>query len=640
MKIIGLPFFRRAATRARANHAHSSNSRFGALVLGCIGVVYGDIGTSPLYALRESVKAAGDGAPTPEAVLGVLSLLLWSLILVVTVKYVLFILRADNQGEGGVLSLMALVRGPAGRPAGVVLALGMIGAALFYGDALLTPAISVLSAVEGLTLATPVFQPYVVPLALVILGLLFSAQRGGTGKVAALFGPVTLVWFAVMAAMAVPHLVRHPEVFHALFPQHGVMFLLRHPGISLAVLGAVFLSVTGAEALYADMGHFGRAPIRLAWMSAVFPALALNYLGQGAMILHDPAALENPFFLMAPSWALLPLVGLATAATVIASQAVITGAYSITRQAIQLGMLPRMEILHTSDTEAGQIYMRQVNTLLLIGVAVLVLAFKTSGDLASAYGIAVSGTMLVTTLLAFLLLRRNRQWPLWLCLAAVLPPLAMDATFLSANAMKLLDGGYVPLGLGCALVLTMWVWRRGTAYLALLAHRSSVPLTDLAAMLGRSALPRVQGTAVFLTSEPDIAPTSLMHNLKHNKVLHRLNIILTVRVESSPHVEEGQRAVIERLGEGLCRVTLRFGYMETPDVPAALVRHAGRELGLDIMSTSFFLGRRILKASPTRGLPLWQDRIFILLARNATNATEFYRIPAGRVVELGTQVVI
>ena len=610
------------------------------LMIGCIGVVYGDIGTSPLYAMRESLHAVKEDGIDNNEILGVISLLVWALIIVVTLKYVFFLMRADNKGEGGTLSLMALVKGAMGKNSGSVITLGMIGAALFYGDAMLTPAISVLSAVEGLKLVTPVFEPYIIMITLGIIVGLFWMQSRGTASVAKLFGPITIVWFIAIAAVAVPHILQYPEVLKALYPWYAFEFLFSHGMLGFIVLGSVFLAVTGAEALYADMGHFGRKPIKRAWLWFVFPCLVINYLGQGALILHQPDAVSNPFFLLAPSWALLPLVLLATVATVIASQAVITGAFSLTQQAIQLGFLPRLEIRHTSDQVHGQIYMPQVNFLLLIGVIMLVLGFKNSSALASAYGIAVTGTMLVDTVLAFYMLRIVWKKPLWMTLAIIIPFFIIDSAFLGANLLKVMDGGYVPLLMGLAMVYVMATWVKGSRILSEKTHKESVPLVDLMKMIERSSTLRVPGTAVFLTNQPDVAPTSLMHNWKHNKVIHQHNVIMTVRIDSAPKVAYSKRVVMEQLSDSISKVTLHFGYMEMSDIPKALTQCRKHGLNFDIMSTSFFLGRRTIKPSARSGMPLWQDHLFILLARNASAATDFFHIPQGRVVELGSQITV
>ncbi|HEX6013307.1 MAG TPA: potassium transporter Kup, partial [Geminicoccaceae bacterium] len=580
---------------ADAGHAQATaRPGFWALALGSVGVVYGDIGTSPLYALREALTHAQAGGVTRAEVLGVTSLLLWALIFIVTVKYVLFLMRADNRGEGGTLSLMALAQRSLGRGAVPVFVLGVTGAALFYGDAMITPAISVLSAVEGLKLITPVFDPYVVPITVAILIALFAVQRHGTGKVAALFGPITAAWFVVMAVLGLLHLGDDPGVFAALSPHHAVAFVATHGMVGFVVLGSVFLAVTGAEALYADMGHFGRGPIRAAWIGLVFPALALNYLGQGALVLRQPDALANPFFLMAPGWALLPLVLLATVATVIASQAVITGAFSLTRQAIQLGLLPRTEIQHTSDVHAGQIYLPDVNRWLLVGILFLVFLFQTSSDLASAYGIAVTGTMLVDSALGFIVVWKAWRWPLTFAALFIAPFLFVDTVFLLANLLKVLDGGYVPILIAAGVALAMWTWTRGMRVIFHKTH-TGLPLLDLIRQLERSPPTRVPNTAVYLTSDPEVVPTALLHNLKHNMVLHENNIIMNVRTARIPRVDDADRVQIERLSDDFSRVILIFGYMETPNIPKAMV--LARRLGLkfDIMRTSFFVGRRTIK---------------------------------------------
>ena len=614
---------------------------FLALTIGSIGVVYGDIGTSPLYAFREAIVAASAGGEvTREAVLGVLSLIFWALVVIVTLKYVLILLRADNNGEGGTLTLMALAQRALGKSAPVLVLLGTISGALFYGDAVITPALSVLSAVEGLKVVTPAFESYVVPLTVVILLALFAVQSRGTAQVAALFGPITLVWFVAIAVPGVRLIAADPSVLAALNPWHALTFVTGHGTIGLVALGAVFLAVTGAEALYADLGHFGRKPIQTAWIAIVLPALVLNYLGQGALVLANPKAIENPFFLLYPEWALLPMVLLATAATVIASQAVITGAYSLTRQAIQLGLLPRMEIQHTSESHAGQIYLPRVNALLLAGVLALVVLFGSSSALASAYGIAVTGTMVVTALMAFIVIWRLWHWPAWAAALLIAPFLLIDVTFLAANLLKVMERGWIPLVLGAAIMTVMYTWRRGSRLLFDKTRRLETPLTALIASLEKKPPPSVPGTAVFLTSDPASAPTALLHSLKHYKVLHANNVILTVETADSPKVAEQERVRIERLGERFSRVTLRFGFMETPNVPKALA--IARKLGwqFDIMSTSFFLSRRSLKRAAKSGMPRWQDHLFIALARSANDATDYFQIPTGRVVEIGTQVAI
>jgi KUP system potassium uptake protein len=626
-----------------ASHASADpRARLLGLAVGSIGVVYGDIGTSPLYALREAVNAAigPNGTATPAAVLGVLSLILWALIFIVTFKYVLVLLRADNNGEGGTLTLMALARKATGDNVTLVVMLGIIGAALFFGDALITPAISVLSAIEGLKIVAPGFDPYIVPLTVAILVVLFTVQSRGTASVANFFGPVMTVWFLIIAVPGLHWIATDPSVLMAFNPWYGVSFLFGHGIIGLVTLGAVFLAVTGAEALYADLGHFGRAPIQLAWLALVFPALTLNYLGQGVLILADPKAIENPFFLLYPEWAQLPMVVMATVATVIASQAVITGAYSLTRQAIQLGLMPRLEVRHTSAVHEGQIYIPRVNSGLLIGVLLLVALFRSSSALASAYGIAVTGTMVVTAIMAFIVIRKVWQWSLAATVALIAPFIIVDSTFLAANLMKVVEGGWVPLALAGGVMVVMYTWRRGTRLLIDKTRRLETPLDSLVAMLEKKPPQRVPGTAVFLTSDPHSAPTALLHSLKHYKVLHEKNVILSIETEHTPRVPVEERVRIEPVGQTFSRVTLRFGYMETPNVPQALA--IARKLGwqFDIMSTSFFLSRRSLRPAARSGMPRWQDRLYIKLARAANDATDYFQIPTGRVVEVGTQVTI
>ncbi|WP_458756429.1 potassium transporter Kup [Afipia sp. TerB] len=620
--------------------AHST-AAFPTLLLGSIGVVYGDIGTSPLYAFREAVTAAsGSAAGTSGAVLGVLSLVLWALIVVVTLKYVVILLRADNNGEGGTLALMALAQRALGTRSATIILLGIISGALFYGDAVITPALSVLSAIEGMKLATVAFEPYVVPLTVVILLALFAVQSHGTARVAAFFGPLMALWFVVIAAAAIPHIIQHPEVLHAFNPLYAASFMLEHGVIGLITLGAVFLAVTGAEALYADLGHFGKKPIQTAWLVIVLPSLALNYLGQGALVLGNPQAIANPFFLMYPKWALVPMVVLATIATVIASQAVITGAYSLTRQAIQLGLMPRFEIRHTSEAHAGQIYIPRVNLLLLVSVLLLVVLFESSSALASAYGIAVTGTMVVTATMGFIVIWKTWKWHPLAAAALIAPFLLLDLTFLSANLLKVFEGGWVPLVLGGVVMLLMLTWRRGSHLLQQKSYKQEIPLAELVAMLEKKPPQRVAGTAVFLTSNPDFAPTALMHSLKHYKVLHQKNVILTIETAPTPRVDLAERVRLEEISENFSRVALRFGFMESPNVPKALA--IARKLGwqFDIMSTSFFLSRRALKPAANSEMPGWQDRLFIALSRAANDATDYYQIPTGRVVEVGTQVSI
>jgi len=619
-----------------------ARSDFWALTLGSIGVVYGDIGTSPLYAVRESVLAARgvSEAASAEVILGILSLIIWALILVVTVKYVLLLLRADNDGEGGTLALMALAQRALGGRSVLVLSLGIIGAALFYGDAMLTPAVSVLSAVEGLEIAAPGLQFYVVPLAVVILVSLFAVQSRGTASVAAFFSPIMLIWFVAIAAAGLWHISQDITVLQAFSPVYGLSFLASHGLISLLTLGAVFLAVTGAEALYADLGHFGRAPIQTAWLIVALPALTINYLGQGALLLSNPQAIESPFFLLYSQWALLPMVGLATAATVIASQAVITGAFSLTRQAIQLGFLPRLEVRHTSGAQFGQIYVPRINTILLLGVLLLVTQFRSSSALAEAYGVAVSGTMVVTTLMAMVVIWKSWKWTLWVTAALMVPFLLIDTTFLSANLLKVFHGGWVPLMIGALVMLVIFTWRKGANILAAKTRRLETPIDELVEALEKKPRPRVPGTAVFLTGDPNIAPTALLHSLKHYKVLHEDNVVLTVVIENTPYVKTADRVIIEPLGKSFSRVRIRFGFMESPNVPRALGIARKQGWSFDIMSTSFFLSRRSVRPDARSGMPPWQDRIFILLARNADDASSYFHLPTDRVVEIGTQVSV
>jgi KUP system potassium uptake protein len=619
----------------------ATNANILALTLGSIGVVFGDIGTSPLYAFREAVHAAQHGGPlTREIVLGVLSMIVWSLILVVTVKYVLILLRADNNGEGGTLSLAALAMRAIGRRTTLVFVLGMIGAAMFLGDSFITPAISVLSAVEGLKLAAPALEHYVIPITIVILVALFAVQSTGTARVASFFGPITVTWFVALAGLGALHIFDDPQVLHAVNPYYAVYFMLNHGTVALVTLGLVFLAVTGGEALYADLGHFGRKPIRLAWFCLVLPALLINYFGQGALVLANPAAIENSFYRLVPDSLLIPMVVLATAATVIASQAVITGAYSLVQQAIQLGFLPRVAIVHTSEDQYGQIYIPRVNFILLIGVVLLVLLFRSSSALASAYGIAVATTMIVDGILGFLVIWKLWRWQWWQAALLIIPLVAIDSVFLAANMLKLLEGAWVPLLFAGLMVLLMWTWRRGTRILANKTRRTEVPLDSLLRNLEKKPPHRVPGTAVFLTSDPESAPTALMHNLKHNKILHEHNVILTIVTADSPRVPEEDRVVMKPVSPHFSTVTLNFGFMEQPNVPKALAVARKQGWSFDIMSTSFFLSRRALKPSPQSGMPMWQDRLFIGLAKSASDATDFFQIPTGRVVEVGTQVTV
>jgi KUP system potassium uptake protein len=627
-----------------AQHRHGkAGSEHGSLMtlaLGSIGVVYGDIGTSPLYALREALHHAAEDGLTRDEVLGVVSLLLWAVTIIVTLKYVLMLMRADNKGEGGILSLLALVQGVVGRNSTFIMVLAALGASLFYSDAVITPAISVLSAVEGLKLVTPVFEPYVLPATLLIITALFLVQPWGTGAVAVFFGPITALWFVTMAVAGLYHVSDDPGILLAFNPAYAVSFLLNHGLVGFVVLGSVFLAVTGAEALYADMGHFGRKPIQAAWFALVFPALALNYLGQGALVLAHPEALDNPFFLLFPTWMLLPIVLLATVATVIASQAVISGAFSVTRQAVQLGLLPRLQIRHTSETQAGQIYMPRVNWMLLAGVLLLVLMFKTSSSLAAAYGIAVTGDMVITSCLAFFVLWKVWNRSLAVAAAIVAPFLVVEVTFLAANLLKIFEGAWLPLIFATCLVTAMWTWVRGTRIVFEKSRKESVPLAAVVRMLERSKPYRAPGTAVFLTSDPETAPAAMMHNLKHNNVLHKRNIVMTIRTATTPRVPEKKRIVIREVSADFTVVEMTFGYMEDPSVAQTLAACRSNGLKLELMSTTFFVSRRSFRASGHSGMPLWQDHIFLALARSASDAAAFYRVPSNRLVEIGQQFVI
>lgn len=623
----------------RVSDRHTAPTSFWALTLGSIGVVYGDIGTSPLYALKESLAAAtghaGAGALTREMVLGVVSLILWTLIIIVTIKYVAIVLRADNNGEGGTLSLVTLAQRALGHSTGITIVLGMVGASLFYGDVIITPAISVLSAVEGLKLVTPAFDPYVVPLSLAILITLFAVQRFGTASVASFFGPITAFWFLVMAVGGLMHIRDDFSILGAINPVHGLSFLLNHGAAGLLALGAVFLSVTGAEALYADLGHFGRAPIRTAWIGLVLPALALNYLGQGAMLLAHPEGLENPFFLLYPSWALLPMVILATVATIIASQAVITGAFSISEQAMHLGVLPRFRVMRTSETEKGQIYVPFINWLLLTAVVLVVVLFESSSALAAAYGLAVTGDMVITSCLLFIVAWKFWRWSPAVAALVITPFLAIELVFLGANALKIPHGGWFPLLVGTGLFTLMWTWRKGTHLLAEISHQGRPPLPEFMRRAESSPVPRVPGTAIFLTGSSQDVPAALLHNLKHNKVLHDHNVLLTVVTEEVPRLRDEGRVTMEKLSDQFSRVIVRFGFMESPNVPKAL-----EAANFDLENASYFLSRRALQPSAQSGLPLWQDYIFIPMARSASDVSDQFCIPEDQAVEVGARITI
>ncbi|OLP61241.1 potassium transporter Kup [Xaviernesmea oryzae] len=628
------------------DHSVAQNAdmrKFLVLVLGSIGVVYGDIGTSPLYAFREALRPFAHDGVSHEEVVGLISLMVWTLTVIVTFKYVLFLLRADNDGEGGTLSLLALLMKKASRYNKVLFFAGIIGAALFIGDAMITPALSVLSAVEGLKLVTPALSDYVLPISVAIMVALFMVQSRGTAAVSNFFGPITVIWFLVMGIGGAVHIADDYTILHALNPLHAISFLGHAGFVGLIVLGAVFLTVTGAEALYADLGHFGRRPIQVAWFILVFPALALNYLGQGALVLDQPEKIENPFYLMFPEWALLPVVILATLATIIASQAVITGAFSLARQAIHLGFLPRLEVCFTSETNTGQIYVPAVNTLLLVGVLLLIFTFGSSESLATAYGISVTGAMVVTTMLSFQFLRVVWGWKPMTAAACLLPLFLLECIFLAANLLKIHDGGYVPVLIAAGIMIMMWTWRKGTMLLREKTARHEIPLEAFIASIERKsdhAPVEVPGTAVFLTSVPDKTPAVLLHNLKHNHVLHQHNVILTIKTAGIPYLPEEQRFTLTKISERFTKLELKFGFMETQNVSKALGQCRKAGFKFEIMSTSFYLGRRKLVGDAKSGMPQWQDRLFIALAGAAIDPSDYFHLPANRVVEIGEQVVI
>ena len=614
-----------------------------ALAIGAIGVVYGDIGTSPLYTLRLCFRADGPLPLTPDHIVGILSLIFWSVMTIVTLKYATIIMRADNQGQGGILALMALALQKPGskRRHAVLLMFGVAGAALFYGDGIITPAISVLSAIEGLKIATPLFEPYIVPITAVIVVVLFSVQRRGTASVGALFGPIVCAWFVVLAILGLVHILREPSVLRALSPHYAIGLFIEKPVATFIILGAVVLAVTGAEALYADMGHFGHRPIRVSWLYLVFPALMLNYFGQGALLIVEPGAIDNPFFRLVPHWGLYPLVVLSTMATIIASQAVITGAYSLTRQAVQLGLCPRMEIRHTSESEMGQIYIPQVNWMLLVGILVLIFGFKSSDNLASAYGIAVTGTMMIDTIMAFVVVRSHWGWSLPKASMVFGILLFIDLLFVSSNLLKIVEGGWFPLAIGGVTFWVLSTWQRGRKILVTQLRDMAVPLDGFLARVTDKHPVRVPGTAVFLTADANNVPFCLLHNLKHNKVLHQRVILLSVTTESVPVVPERDRTTIDDLGKGFYRMIARYGFAESPNVPRVLAAATERMgFAFNMMDISFFLGREKLVASKRPHMSGLRERLFIWLQRNAVSATDFFRIPSNRVVELGAQVEV
>ncbi|HJU05111.1 MAG TPA: potassium transporter Kup [Nitrospiraceae bacterium] len=622
----------------------SRHTRLSTLALAALGVVYGDIGTSPLYALRECFHPSHSLAVTDAHVLGVLSLIIWSLLLVVTVKYLVFVLRADNEGEGGILALMALSQRHKGhipsRRLEVVVVLGLLGAALVYGDGIITPAISVLSAVEGLEMATPLFKPYLIVIAVVVLVVLFIFQGRGTGRIGRIFGPVILVWFVTLAVLGLVSIVQTPGVLLSGNPVFALSFLLKNPGQAFGVLGSVFLVLTGAEALYVDMGHFGKAPIRAGWFAVVLPALLLQYLGQGALLIRSPEAVANPFYLLAPDWLLYPLVGLATAATVIASQAMLSGAFSLTHQAIQLGYLPRMTITHTSAAQIGQIYVPFLNWAMLVGTISLVLFFQTSSNLAAAYGIAVSGTMVITSILTSVVSRRIWRWGWPATLAMSGTFLLVDVTFFSANALKIPQGGWLPLALGALFFLLMTTWHRGRALVNQHIRSITPPLVDFLGDAALHAKAKVPGYAVFMTHDPDTTPPALQQNVRHNQCLHEHVIFLTVMTQRVPYVPCDRQVNVIQLDAGVHRVIVQHGFLDMPDIPGILKECQKKDLTVPVPAVTFFLSRLIFLATPKPGMALWREKLFVFLARNSTRASSFFRIPSEQVIEIGLVVEI
>jgi KUP system potassium uptake protein len=620
----------------------ASKSSLAALTLGAIGVVYGDIGTSVLYAVKE-VFGSGHVPFTPDNVYGILSILFWTLTVIVSLKYVTLVLRADNNGEGGLVAMLALAsQSVKDRPElrRWLLGIGIFGTCLFYGDGVITPAISVLSAVEGLEVVSPAFKKAVIPLTLLILFGLFAVQKRGTAGIGKFFGPITLVWFACIAMLGVAQIATHPTILWALSPHHALGFMLENPGTTFIILGAVVLCVTGGEALYADMGHFGKKPIRLAWFSIVMPALTLNYFGQGALLLEHPEAVKNPFFMMAPDWALLPLVGLATMATVIASQALISGAFSVTKQVIQLGYLPRLQVQHTSETDTGQIYMPFVNWGLFVAIVLAVVLFRSSSNLAAAYGIAVTLDMLITTVLTFFVLRYGWRYPLALCIGATGFFFVVDVAFFSSNLMKLLDGGWFPLFIGGAIFLLMITWKEGRAQLNAALRQDALDLGSFLDAVFISPPARVDGTAVFLTAEPGNVPNALLHNLKHNKVLHQQNLFVTVRNHEVPWISVDKRLQIESLGHDCWQIIVHYGFKDDPDLPLALQQIRQHGCALDAMSTSYFLSRDIVIPTLGHGMAPWREKLFAQMHHNASAAAAFLNLPNNAVVELGSKIEI
>ena len=620
----------------------STKSSLTALTIGAIGVVYGDIGTSVLYAVKE-VFGSGHVPFTPANVYGIMSIFFWTLTVIVSIKYVVLVLRADNNGEGGLIAMLALASQAVKdqpRLRKVLLAVGIFGTALFYGDGVITPAISVLSAVEGMEVISPALKEWVIPITLVVLFMLFVVQKRGTAGIGKFFGPITLVWFMAIAVLGVSHIVQHPEILSALSPHHALLFMWRNPMVTFIILGAVVLCVTGAEALYADLGHFGKRPIRLAWFAVAMPALTLNYFGQGALLLANPEAVKNPFYMMAPDWALVPLVVLATAATVIASQALITGAFSVTKQVIQLGYLPRLNIQHTSVRDTGQIYIPFVNWGLFAAIVLAVVMFRSSTNLAAAYGIAVTTDMLITTILTFFVIRHGWKYPLWLCIAATGLFFIIDFTFWASNLLKLLQGGWFPLAIGGVIFTLMMTWKQGRQMLNEKIRADALDLPSFLKAVFVTPPTRVEGTAVFLTAEPGTVPNALLHNLKHNKVLHDHNLFVTVRSHEVPWIGLSKRAEIESLGHDCWQVVLHYGFKNDPDVPRALMQIRDRGCEIDPMTTSYFLSRDVVVPTIGGGMAAWREKLFAQMHHNASGAADFLRLPNNSVVELGSKIEI
>jgi KUP system potassium uptake protein len=620
----------------------SKKSSLAALTLGAVGVVYGDIGTSVLYAIKE-VFGSGHVAFTPENVYGILSIFFWTLTVIVSIKYVLLVLRADNNGEGGLVAMLALAsQAVKDKPElrRILLIIGIFGTSLFYGDGVITPAISVLSAVEGLEIISPAFKQYVIPATLVILFALFAVQKRGTAGIGKFFGPITLIWFAVLALLGAAQIITNPIILKALSPHYAVMFMWFNPGTTFIILGAVVLCVTGAEALYADLGHFGKKPIRLAWFAVVMPALTLNYFGQGALLLSNPEAVKNPFYLMAPDWALVPLVLLATMATVIASQALITGAFSVTKQVIQLGYLPRLNIEHTSVRDTGQIYIPLVNWGLFVTIVLAVVMFRSSSNLAAAYGIAVCTDMLITTILTFYVIRYGWKYPLWLCLSATGVFFVVDFAFFASNLMKLFAGGWFPLVIGGIIFTLMMTWKQGRALLNEKLRADAIDLPSFLEAVFINPPARVEGTAVFLTAEPGAVPNALLHNLKHNKVLHEQNLFVTVRNHEVPWIGMDKRLAIESLGHNCWQVVIHYGFKNDPDLPKALEQMRTRGCELEVMTTSYFLSRDVVVPTIGSGMAPWREKLFAQMHHNASGAADFLNLPNNSVVELGSKIEI